>query len=69
MYMIDMDENAAAKQLLCVHEDGRELEIVFSEYLLSRRFGKIIDTEPKKWLKGKIPKQWTLVVVIPVMWQ
>lgn len=62
------EENLEAK-LIRIHEYGKVLSSLYSTSLLSLRFGKISHMQANEWLKGNIPRRWTMAAVFPVMSQ
>lgn len=46
--------------LINVHDDGRHLSALFAKYVFLQRFGRIDQHEADKWMKGKVPKRWSL---------
>lgn len=61
--VVTMNDIVAEDMLKNAHDDGRVLAGLFSKALLPRRFGHITQEEADIWLKGKVPKRWSLAPV------
>lgn len=66
---LDINEGAYVEKLVNLHKDGRSLAALFTKSLFLKRFARTDQSEADKWLKGVLPRRWTLGAVVPTMRQ